>query len=218
MQRSWIMQRRLCFLKRDALHFWRKWSSDQDDHQGQKSNNETRISNPQSCTWLDIWQNQLGPKNPNQIGWHQKTNSQTYWQRAISHAMNGIIFSSCQYQHFQLSMLPRSVVEKNATRNRRRENCGKVEAQCNVLELCNVDYVSSNEMLYIFEENEAVIKMIIKGRSPTMRHVSPTHRVALDWIFDRINLDPKIQIKLVDTKKPTRRHTDKGQFHTRWME
>ena len=40
-QRSWIMQRRLCFSKRevfsiwcDALHFWRQWSSDQDDHQG----------------------------------------------------------------------------------------------------------------------------------------------------------------------------------------
>ena len=30
-----------------------------------------------------------------------------------------------------------------------------------------------------FEDNEAVIKMIIKGRSPTMRHVSRTHRVAL---------------------------------------
>ena len=32
-----------------------------------------------------------------------------------------------------------------------------------------------------------------KGRSPTMRHVSRTRRVALDWLFDnRINLDPKI--------------------------
>ena len=27
--------------------------------------------------------------------------------------------------------------------------------------------------------------------SPTMRHVSRTHRVALDWLFDRINPDPK---------------------------
>ena len=43
-------------------------------------------------------------------------------------------------------------------------------------------------LLYVFEDNEAVIKMIIKGRSPTMRHVSRTHRVALDWSFDRINL------------------------------
>ena len=34
-----------------------------------------------------------------------------------------------------------------------------------------------------------------------MRHISRTHRVALDLLFDRINLDPKIQIKYVDTKK-----------------
>ena len=33
-----------------------------------------------------------------------------------------------------------------------------------------------------------------------MRHVSLLHRVALDWLFDRINLDPKIQIKYIDTK------------------
>ena len=51
-------------------------------------------------------------------------------------------------------------------------------------------------MLYIFEDNEAVIKMIIKERSPAMRHVSRTLRVALDWLFDRINVDPKIQIKI----------------------
>ena len=55
-------------------------------------------------------------------------------------------------------------------------------------------------LLYVFEDNEAVIKMIIKGRSPTMRHVSRIHRVALDRLFDRINLDPKIQIKYIDTK------------------
>ena len=33
-----------------------------------------------------------------------------------------------------------------------------------------------------------------------MRHVARTHRVALDWLFDRINLDFKIQIKYIDTK------------------
>ena len=75
----------------------------------------------------------------------------------------------------------------------------------NVLD--NVDLVPSNvrfshqeALLCVFEDNEAVIKMIIKGRGPTMRHVSRTHRVALDWLFDRINLDPKIQIKYIDTK------------------
>ena len=71
----------------------------------------------------------------------------------------------------------------------------------------DIDAVSSNvqsarqeALLYVFEDNDAVIKMIIKGRSPTMRHVSRTHRVALDWLFDRINLDSKIQIKYIDTK------------------
>ena len=58
----------------------------------------------------------------------------------------------------------------------------------------------TESQLYIFEDNEAVIKMIIKGRSPTMRHVSRTHRVALDWLFDKINLDAKIQIKYVESK------------------
>ena len=55
----------------------------------------------------------------------------------------------------------------------------------------NVQSARQEALLYVFEDNEAVIKMIIKGRSPTMRHVSRTHRVALDWLFDRINLDSK---------------------------
>ena len=42
-------------------------------------------------------------------------------------------------------------------------------------------------MLYVFQDNEAGIKMIIKGRCPTMRHVSRTHRGGLDWSFDRSN-------------------------------
>ena len=33
-----------------------------------------------------------------------------------------------------------------------------------------------------------------------MRHVSRTHTVALDRLFDRLNLDPKIQIKYTDTR------------------
>ena len=65
-----------------------------------------------------------------------------------------------------------------------------------------------------FEDNEAVIKMIIKERSPTMRHVSITHRVALDWLFDGINLDPKIQIKCIDTKNQLADMSTKGKFHT----
>ena len=83
----------------------------------------------------------------------------------------------------------------------------------------NVDFLSSNvhssrqeALLQIFEDNEAVIKIIIEGRSPTMRHVSRTHRVALDWLFDRINLDPKIQVKYVDTKNQLAEILTKGNF------
>ena len=65
---------------------------------------------------------------------------------------------------------------------------------------------------YIFEDSEAVIKMIMKGRSRTLRHVSRTHRVALDWLFGRINLDPKIQIKYIDTKNQLADILTKGNF------
>ena len=54
--------------------------------------------------------------------------------------------------------------------------------------------------------------MIIKGRSPTMRHVSRSHRVALDWLFDRINLDQKIQIRYTDTKHQLADILTKGNF------
>ena len=76
----------------------------------------------------------------------------------------------------------------------------------------NVQSASQEALLSVFEDNEAVIKMIMKGRSPTMRHVSRTHRVALDWLFDRINLDPKIQIKYIDTKNQLADILTKGNF------
>ena len=85
--------------------------------------------------------------------------------------------------------------------------------------LDNVHFLPSNvqsshqeALLYVYEDNEAVIKMIIKGRSPAMRHVSRTHRVALDWLFDRINLESKIQIKYIDTKNQLTVILTKGNF------
>ena len=102
---------------------------------------------------------------------------------------------------------------KNGETRARKKSHGKIDG------VDNVDFIPSNvqssrqeALLYIFEDNEAVIKMIIKGRSPTMRHVSRTHRVALDWLFDRINLDPKIQIKYIDTKNQLADILTKGNF------
>ena len=77
----------------------------------------------------------------------------------------------------------------------------------------NVQSARQEGLLYVCEDNEAVIKMIIKVRSPTMRHVSRTHRVALDWLFDRINLDSKIQIKYIDTKNQLADILTEGNSH-----
>ena len=86
-------------------------------------------------------------------------------------------------------------------------------------DLDNVDLIPANvnsshqeALLHVFEDNEAVIKMIIKGRSLAMRHVSRTHRVSLDWLFDRINLNSKIQIKYIDTKNQHADILTKGNF------
>ena len=50
-----------------------------------------------------------------------------------------------------------------------------------------------------------------------MKHVSRTHRVTLDWLFDRINLDSKIQIKYIDTKNQLADILTKGNFrHDEW--
>ena len=106
----------------------------------------------------------------------------------------------------------------NTTSNKHTHNQTKILHD--ILELSNVDCVSSNakssqfgSMIYIFVASEAVITMIIKGRNPTMRHVSRTHRVALDGLFDRIILEPKIQIKYVDTRHQLA-DIDRWEFHT----
>ena len=101
----------------------------------------------------------------------------------------------------------------------RKKNQAKAPTKHDSSELFHIDSVASNikfsqsrAILYVFEDNEAVIKMIIKGRSPKMRHVSRTHRVSLFWLFDRINLDPKIQIRYIATKYQIADLLTKGHF------
>ena len=57
-----------------------------------------------------------------------------------------------------------------------------------------------------------VMKRIVKSRSPTMRHVSRTHRVAIDGLFDRINVEPQIQINYVDFNNQLADMPTKGSF------
>ena len=108
---------------------------------------------------------------------------------------------------------PRGNLSANTQRNMRKQ----IPTTHTNLDLTNIDHVpssgthsGSNDVLYVFEDNEAVIKMIIEGR--TMRRVSRTHRVALDWLFDRINLDSKIQIRYIDTKYQLADILTKGNF------
>ena len=64
----------------------------------------------------------------------------------------------------------------------------------------NTTHSDPSAMLYVFEDNEAVIEMVIKDR------------VALDRLFDRINVDPKIQIRYMDTKHQLADMLTQGNF------
>ena len=97
--------------------------------------------------------------------------------------------------------------------NKHHKSHNKIDAMKDIDSIpSNVQSACQEALLYVFEDNEPVIKMIMKSRSPSMRHVSRTHRVAPDWLFDRINLDPKIQIKYIDTKNQLADILTKGNF------
>ena len=66
--------------------------------------------------------------------------------------------------------------------------------------------------LIIFEDNDAVIKMTVKGRAPTLRHVPRTHKVDLDWLFERLREDPGVFIRYVGTKEQIADIFTKGAF------
>ena len=74
--------------------------------------------------------------------------------------------------------------------------------------LQDVDYVPASLpttqdagcRLVMCEDNDAVIKMLRKGRAPMMSHVARTHRVNLDWLLERSYTDPNVYCRYVDTK------------------
>ena len=83
----------------------------------------------------------------------------------------------------------------------------------------SVDYVPPSlpitygaASLFLMEDNDAVIKMVVKQRCPKLRHVARTHRVDLDWLFDRISNDPGCYIKFVGTKEQLADILTKGSF------
>ena len=53
--------------------------------------------------------------------------------------------------------------------------------------------------MVILEDNEAVAKIVIKGRSPALRHIHRTHRVNCDWLYEVVQHEG-ILFKYVNTK------------------
>ena len=92
-----------------------------------------------------------------------------------------------------MSSWTREAAPKTQTKTKSVEESRKVDQLGQVYHVPANTRISHGEpKLYIFEDSEAVVKMIIKERSPTMRHLSSTHRVALDRLFDRNKLEPMI--------------------------
>ena len=76
----------------------------------------------------------------------------------------------------------------------------------------NVQSAREEALLYVFEDNEAVIKMIMKGRSPTMRHVSRIHRVAPGCSIESIWTPKSKSRTSTDTKNQLAEIQTKGNF------
>ena len=62
--------------------------------------------------------------------------------------------------------------------------------------------MSNQFKLIVCEDNEAVIKIVLKQRSPALRHVSRTHRINLDWTFE-VMQNENVLLKYVNTKFQT---------------
>ena len=60
--------------------------------------------------------------------------------------------------------------------------------------------VGFSAVLYFYETIEAAIKIIVHSRRPSARHVTRTHRVDLDWLFERVIHDCTLSVKYDNTK------------------
>ena len=66
-----------------------------------------------------------------------------------------------------------------------------------------------NMKLTVCEDNEAVIKIVLKKRSTAMRHVLRTHRVNLDFMFEILD-QRGVSLKYVNTKNQVADFLTKG--------
>ena len=72
--------------------------------------------------------------------------------------------------------------------------------------------LEANTKLIFVQDNDAVIKMVIKSRAPMLKHVARTHRIDLDWLFERLNSDPAFYGRYIHTKLQIADMLTKGHF------
>ena len=83
----------------------------------------------------------------------------------------------------------------------------------------SVDYMpaslplnSPNTRLTMCEDNDAVIKMLMKGRAPILKHCGRTQRVDLDFLFEQLREDPAILCRYIHTTQQVADILTKGVF------
>ena len=62
------------------------------------------------------------------------------------------------------------------------------------------------------DDKSRFLKMVLKCRAPTLKHVPRTHRINLDWLFERIRTDPGVFLRYVGTKEQIGDMFTKGAF------
>ena len=73
-------------------------------------------------------------------------------------------------------------------------------------------YIANAAKLYMIEDNDAVIKMLAKGRAPVLKHCSRTQRVDLDFLFEQLKDDPAILCRYIHTSHQIADILTKGVF------
>ena len=132
----------------------------------------------------------------------QEANRRVAQQRRIRHMFLERRFMQGKYTSIAIV----DYVKETSSHSDAEENLTVIHYLISLISFDMVDHVPSNipegsvpAILYISDGNKADIRMSIKGRSPNLRHVSPTHRVDLDWLFERIDLDSSLSTRDVRT-------------------
>ena len=103
---------------------------------------------------------------------HSSTESEIisleHWTEIGWFACSGIMGSNC----FCSSRVSDRSEKPECDTHKHHKSHNKIDSMQDIDSVpSNVQSARQEALLYMFEDNEAVIKMIMKGRSPTMRHV-----------------------------------------------